>query len=368
MSSDSEYEYEFEFEDSELNGQLLIEALEQTESNFAIIDAARHQPSNVHHKDLRTDDIGARTLWLDRESQFNDPIIANTLRDAERLALSAKTPSDASLNEPEEVISLTRAQLELIKQNAFLAGQGTFSTSLSAFPFLNLPAELRLVVYSHYFHDRNPLTAGHWSSALPNRLSDKDHCCSKDNIWCKTVRPKISTNLLATCKQVYHETRDHCLYKGRWFKASIRRFDSSFDAMRPNLSFWQHIQHVDLVIAPDRGVNVYASRRLILALIPILRGGQNLKSFKLKHEAGGNEGNIEKFQELKINGPVSLTQVFRDWYEPDKMKEAERKARLENLLFAIRDCSCELNTALQFSLTFTCHYLTSPHSFQCSSI
>jgi hypothetical protein len=319
MSSDDE------FGDNELSGQAMIDILDHTELSFII-----PYPPSTQKIDARDGidvfiGIKAESSPLDAEPDFADQTIAAALEDAEMQVIGA----NSELCSGEAVITLTRAELELIKRNAFIAGRRTIRTHKSPFPFLALPAELRIIFYKYYFFDRNPLSAGHQASALPNRLSDSKHCCSSDNTWCKTVRPRISTNILLTCKQIYRETRDDFLYKDRRFKASVGRFDVEFKAIRPHLRFW------------------HETGNLIVHLVALLRGGQNLKSFKLKYAGTGRVESITRFKDLSVRGPVSLTQVFRDWFEPEEKEELRRKERLERLLFSILGCACGFDFFLQ---------------------
>jgi hypothetical protein len=276
---------------------------------------------------------------LNDEFDFTDPAIVAALKNAETHVVNTEPQTRSG----DEVIALTRAELEAIKRNAFSAGRKMARKDSSRFPFLDLPAELRVIIYTHYFTDRNPLTAGHQASALPNRLSDTQHCCSSTNTWCKTVRPLISTNLILTCKQIYHEARDDFLYKGRRFKASVGRFDVEFKAIRPHLRFWQYMQHLDLEINPAMNMSArYETGNLIVHLVALLRGGQNLRSFRLKYAATERAESIMRFKDLNVNGAVSLTQVFKGWFEPDEKDVVRKKERLERLLFSILGCACEL--------------------------
>ncbi|KIW00622.1 hypothetical protein, variant [Verruconis gallopava] len=240
----------------------------------------------------------------------------------------------------DDIVTLTREELETIKRDAFIAGLKFAQKSQLIFPFLNLPAELRLVFYRHYFLDRNPQTFENCAAALPNRLNDPVHCCSPESTWCKTVRPWISTSLMLACKQIYYETRDEYLYKNRVFKASIGRFDDRFKEMRPHLRFWQYIQHFELELTPEINQSArHETGALIVDLIALLRGGKNLKSFKLTYMANERIQSISRFEDLSIQGNVSLTQSFRDWLKPGPKEELERKDRLEKLLFGILGCA-----------------------------
>jgi hypothetical protein len=322
-----------EFDDSELSGQDMINALENTERTFAI-------PQQQDVLPIATRKSTEFQPLDSSEPDFSDPSIISALNDAEVDATGLLSHSQPNT----ELIMLTRAQLDAIKRSAFTLGRKTAQKVGAPFPFLSLPAELRLIFYAYYFIDRNSVTGGRSASALPARISDPMHCCSANNTWCKTARPWVSTNLLVTCKQIYHEARDDFLYRGRRFKAQVGKFDM---AMRPHLRFWQFIQHLDLQIDSDiTRIARYETGNLIVHLVALLRGGQNLKSFKLKYMATRRIESITRFKDLSVKGSVSLTQVFKDWFEPDEGEELRRKERLERLLLSILGCACKLRLCI----------------------
>jgi hypothetical protein len=144
------------------------------------------------------------------------------------------------------------------------------------------------------------------------------------------------------CKQIYHEARDDYLYRHRHFHAPVGRFDDAFRRVSPSLRFWQYIQHLDLEITSRANVGPrYETGNLIVHLTALLRGGQNLRSLRLKYHATGRQEAILRFKEMSVrkDGVVSLTQVFKDWIEPDEKLEKARREKLERLLFGILDCA-----------------------------
>jgi len=327
-----------EFDDSELTGEDLINALDETEQTYASPSRSNLSPIRlflppaIQPVVLVPATSQRAKLNYGSDPNFSDPIIVAALEQADRQVLNGQDYHN-------EVITMTRLELEQIKRNAFSAGWRDGYREQQPFPFLNLPAELRLIFYEHYFADNNPVTAGRTAAALPDRLSNSLHCCDEKKTWCSTNRPHIPTALLQTCRQIYQEARDDFLYKDRHFKASIGKFDSQFKKIRPHLRFWQYIQHVELELTPaiNRSAG-YEAGNLVDHLVALLRGGQNLKSFKLKYAASGRQDAVMKFKTLSIQGPVSITQVFKDWFEPDD-KELQRKKKLEMLLFEMLHCS-----------------------------
>jgi hypothetical protein len=328
-----------EFEDSELDNQDMLDLLDNHEKGLIT-----PYQSPVKKRDNTPASARSHVAQPNepKEPDFTDPSIVAALEEAESQVIALPTPTNNDPSNNTEVVTLTRAGLEAIKRNAFTAGRNHAHKPAAPFPFLSLPAELRLVFYSHYFHDRNPATSGTRASALPSRLSDHTHCCASTNTWCKTPRPWISTALLRTCQQIYHEARDDFLYKYRMFSAPVGRMDGSFKEIRPHLRFWQYIQHLDLEISAKNNCSArYETGSLVIHLVALLRGGQYLKSFQLKYAATGRVESITRFKDLSVKGKVSLTQVFKDWSEPGEHEEAERRERLERLLFSILGCACK---------------------------
>ena len=342
-----------EFADSELDVEDMVEVLDTTEQGIAepyqspskrIMGVRRGPSPTVSEYDRSMKGV-----------DFDNPAIQVALEAAEEgIIFDGSSQYDITMK-GEESITLTRAQLDLIKENSFLAGHHYGRRVVDPFPFMSLPAELRLVFYSHYFADRNPITQNsldHKSDlgrirALPRRINDNmAHCCATSNVWCSTTRPRISTNLLATCKQIYYEARDDYLYKGRKFHAPVGRFDDKFRRIDPALRFWQYIQHLDLDITAEANKGArFETGNMIVHLVALLRGGQNLKSFRLRYLANARASSVERFQDLNIKGAVSLTQVFKDWHEPSESETATRTEKLERLLFGILGCACESGPA-----------------------
>ena len=282
---------------------------------------------------------------------FEDPEVMAELQAAEQDIIREGSSQHGISLRGEETLTISRLELDFIKQATYRAGYrrglAKLQTALTpgTFPFLSLPAELRLVFYSHYFTDRNPATNGKDGRvhALPTRLSAAMiHCCPNANTWCQTPRPWISTSLLATCKQIYAEARDDFLYKDRHFYAPAARHSNEFRRIDPALRFWQYIQHLDLDITSDanRGMR-FETGNLIVHLVALLKGGSSLKTFKLKYLATGRSNSIERFSDLQIRGAISITQVFKDWHEPADAEELQRKQKLERLLLGILGCACE---------------------------
>jgi hypothetical protein len=137
---------------------------------------------------------------------------------------------------------------------------------------------------------------------------------------------------------VYHEARDDFLYKDRQFHAPVGKFDAKFREMRPQLRFWQYIQDLTLEITSEANETArFETGTLATHLVALLRGGQNLKSFKLRYLATGREESITRFKDLALKGckNIVLTQAFKDYYEPSEKGLEEKKARLERLLLGM---------------------------------
>jgi hypothetical protein len=140
--------------------------------------------------------------------------------------------------------------------------------------------------------------------------------------------------LLQTCKQIYLEARDDVLYKDRKFHAEVHDLALGLTEYGPNLRFWKYIRHLHLTIT---GSVEFVRKRQVRAgieyIVALLYGGSNLRSFKLDYKIRGHSNAVSFFEDLRVKGPVSITQVFNDWDdEAGRRWEVQRVERLETLM------------------------------------
>jgi hypothetical protein len=167
----------------------------------------------------------------------------------------------------------------------------------------------------------------------------------------ENLKPWINLSLLRTCKQVYGEARDKILYRNRKFETRVS-LDSKFESIMQSahkLVFWQHIQHLHLVLRPVN--HVFQWRRHvnngIECLMALMRCGKRLKSFHLCWESTQLSEKIKMFGNLQLSGSIVLTQHFDDQnMEAGEGEETERENRIRatmlNMQGLQRKCSFHL--------------------------
>ncbi|QDS75201.1 hypothetical protein FKW77_008825 [Venturia effusa] len=240
------------------------------------------------------------------------------------------------------------AEMQAILHNAFTAGhmsQHRVWKRRYTYDFLTLPAEIRLSIYGYSLRDTNPNTVGKNIQALPSckRLSStlEGHCYVgrvAQTAWPDVdEKPWINLALLRTCKQVYRETRDEFLYRTRHFDAKAV-LDNTFDQvmkLSPKLVFWQHIQHIHLILRPVDNYTQWTRHVYfgVDSLIALLCGGKRLKSFQLSWQFTQFAERIKNFGALQVSGSIVITQHFDDATVKDgRDRTAEREERIKLLI------------------------------------
>jgi hypothetical protein len=298
------------------------------------------------------------------DPDFEDPEVLAALEDAERHGMrSIVAPVQELVT---DAIQITRAELEAIKRNAFVAGQANHHKMWKrryVFELLKLPAgrtdsfillgcsltsldvELRLVIYEYAARDTNLGTAGKYIQALPTRSQILDYLgivIVESSHWqVPEKKPWINTALLRTCKQIYREVRDDVLYKDRQFEARATLNSQFKHIMKeaPKLAFWQHMQHLHLILRPTDHRQQWRRhvQHGIEGLSALMRGGKKLKSFHLSWEFTQFSDRIELFRDLRISGSIVVTQHFDDGtVKAGKDEEAEREIRIRQLMLSMQ--------------------------------
>lgn len=209
--------------------------------------------------------------------------------------------------------------------------------------------EIRLTIYDCALRDTNPNTTGGKSQALPSRkrlasilvvFGDVDPI--EETVWPNAdEKPWINLALLRTCKQVYRETRDEFLYQNRHFEAKAV-LDHGFKhvmKLSPKLGFWQHIQHVHLILRPVDNYTQWAQHVNfgVDSLTALLGGGKKLKSFQLSWQFTQFADHIKHFGGLQISGSIVITQHFDDANVKDGQKlTAQREERIKSLMTSMQ--------------------------------
>ncbi|KAE9973495.1 hypothetical protein EG328_004395 [Venturia inaequalis] len=267
------------------------------------------------------------------EPDFQDPDNLASLDAIEQQARSAGLPMTA--------------ELQAILRNAFTAGHMSQHRAWKrryTYDFLTLPAEIRLSIYFYALRDTNPNTARGITQALPSRrrLSIM-HLLGEagpieETIWpCADEKPWINLALLRTCKQVYRETRDEFLYQNRHFEAKAVLDEGFKDVMNlsSNMVFWQHIQHLHLILRPVDNATQWARHvyKGVDSLTALLAGGKKLKSFQLSWQFTQFADHIKYFGSLKVSGSIVITQHFDDATVKDGQNiTSERENRIKSLI------------------------------------
>lgn len=199
------------------------------------------------------------------------------------------------------------------------------------------------MLYEYALRDTNPNTAGSKIQALPSQkgrssIVDVLFGSVEDNVWPDgDEKPWINLALLRTCKQVHHEARDEFLYKNRHFDAKAVLNNSFKHVMKlaPKLEFWQHIQHIHLILRPVDNGKQWARHVHygINSLTALLRGGKKLKSFQLSWQFTQFPEHIRHFENLRVSGSIVIRQHFDDATVKDgQVKMVEREERIKLLI------------------------------------
>lgn len=196
------------------------------------------------------------------------------------------------------------------------------------------------MLYEYALRDTNPYTAGRHVPSLPRCQQSlySDGCLDEEPVWVDAdKKPWINMSLMRTCKQVYYEARDEVLYRNRHFDATAVLNSQFKQIMKeaPRFTFWQHIQHVHLILRPVDNREQWRRhvQSGIQGLTSFLRGGRKLKSFQLSWEFTQHTDQITKFEDLRVSGSIIVTQCFDDASMSDgRSKEAEREWRIRRLL------------------------------------
>ncbi|TID15352.1 putative ubiquitin carboxyl-terminal hydrolase 12 [Venturia nashicola] len=298
--------------------------------NFA--QTNRQRPSALEYKPWTTiPQVGEVDFG---QPDFQDPGNFTSLELVEQQARSAGLPMTA--------------ELQAILRNAFTAGYMSQHRAWKrryTYDFLTLPAEIRLSIYSYALRDTNPTTAGGKTQALPTRkrvLSIMDFFSEDDpideTVWPDAdEKPWINLALLRTCKQVYRETRNEFLYRHRQFNAKAVLDEGFKHVMKlsPKLTFWQHIQHIHIILRPVDNSSQWARHvhKGVDSLTALLRGGKKLKSFQLSWQFTQFADHIKYFGSLKVLGPIVITQHFDDASVKDGQTiTSEREDRIKSLI------------------------------------
>lgn len=160
----------------------------------------------------------------------------------------------------------------------------------------------------------------------------------EETIWpCADEKPWINLALLRTCKQVYRETRDEFLYQNRHFEAKAVLDEGFKDVMNlsSNMVFWQHIQHLHLILRPVDNATQWARHvyKGVDSLTALLAGGKKLKSFQLSWQFTQFADHIKYFGSLKVSGSIVITQHFDDATVKDGQNiTSERENRIKSLI------------------------------------
>jgi hypothetical protein len=201
--------------------------------------------------------------------------------------------------------------------------------------FLDLPAELRLLVYGYASQDTNPITrhAG-IVAALPRRLP---YTYNPEAFWGSMAKPSIGlAPLMRTCWQVYREARDEFLYRDRRFAAYPSRLDHALRDAAPSMAFWAHIQRLSLLVKHASTLKTLEVRRGIECLTSALNGGKKLRSLELVADLGRHD-DILLFGGLRVQGPITITQRFTDDTQgAGEAQVEEREARLQKVMLQMR--------------------------------
>ncbi|KAF2434446.1 hypothetical protein EJ08DRAFT_657196 [Tothia fuscella] len=321
------------------------------EFEFAALVDDNH-PIVIHGDDSESDDEIVETTLpksLDfGQDEFGPENFIVKTSAAALLAIEEKALQtkllEANSGQQLPTISMSAADFQNALQEAFILGRTSYNAAWrrkNVFRFLDLPAEMRVLIYEHALQDTNDKTKDEKCTlALPIPTS-KSKFGNWSNVTMRHKRPTFNTALLRTCKQIYYETREDFLYKERHFKASIKRLDKGFLDFAPNLRFWSHIRHFSLVLENPELFKTIDLACGIETIVTLLDGGKNLQSFKLDFDCVSflDHDRIFLLKGLKVptQASISITQHFFDWTEV-RAKEVERarEAKLHDLMAHMR--------------------------------